>query len=163
LNYAAIELTPDPEGLGLKRIFTLRKEKEMKTAIAIVMALVLATMSGCQSSSPRGGSAFKDEGFKIGVPTFTTEIKQGQAQSVTISLERGKYFKQDVKLQIEASKGISIEPTKVMVKASDKPDVQIRISADNAAAISEYVVSVKGTPETGEPSTTQFNVKVISP
>jgi len=135
----------------------------MKTVITIVMTLVLATVSGCQSSSPRGGSAFKDEGFKIGVPTFTTEIKQGQAQSVTISLERGKYFKQDVKLQIEGSKGISVEPTKVMVKASDKPDVQIRISADNAAAISEYVVSVKGTPETGEPSTTQFNVKVVSP
>jgi hypothetical protein len=141
----------------------LREEYQMKTVITIVMTLVLATVSGCQSSSPRGGSAFTDEGFKVAVPTFTTEIKQGETQSVTISLERGKYFKQDVKLQIEASKGISIEPTKVMVKASDKPDVQIRISADNAAAISEYVVSVKGTPETGESSTTQFNVKVVSP
>ena len=135
----------------------------MKTAITIVMTLILATVYGCQSSSPRGGSAFKDEGFKVAVPTFTTEIKQGQTKNVPISLERGKYFKQDVKLQIEASRGISVDPTKVMVKASDKPDVQIRISADKDAAIGEYSVSVKGTPETGEPSSTQFNVKVVSP
>jgi uncharacterized membrane protein len=132
-------------------------------AITIALTLVLAVVSGCQSSSSRGGSAFKDEGFKIAVPTFTTQIKQGQTQNVTVSVERGKYFKQDVKLQIEASKGISVDPTKVMVKASDRPDVQIRISADKNAAISEYLVSVMGTPETGEPSSTQFNVKVVSP
>jgi uncharacterized membrane protein len=137
----------------------------MKKAIAItvVLTLVLATVSGCQSSSPRGGSAFEDEGFNLAVPTFTTEIKQGQTQNVTISLERGKYFKQDVELRIEAAKGISIYPTKVMVKASDKPDVQIRISASKDSALSEYRVSVMGTPETGQPASTQFNVKVIAP
>jgi uncharacterized membrane protein len=144
-------------------LFNLRKEEQMKTAITIVMTLVLATVYGCQSSSPRGGSAFKDVGFKVAVPAFTTDIKQGQTQNVTISLERGKYFKQDVKLQIEASKGISIDPTKVMVKASDKPDVQIRIAAAQNAALGEYRVSVMGTPETGEPASTQFNVKVVSP
>jgi hypothetical protein len=154
---------PDSEGLVLKYIFILRKVKKMKNAIAIVMALVLATVSGCQSSSPRGGSAFTDEGFKVAVPTLTTEIKQGETQSVTISLERGKYFKQDVKLQIEASKGISIEPTSLVIKASDKPEVQIRIAAAQDAAIGEYSVSVKGTPKTGEPASTAFNVKVVSP
>jgi uncharacterized membrane protein len=147
----------------LKYIFILRKVKKMKNAIAIVMALVLATVSGCQSSSPRGGSAFTDEGFKVAVPTLTTEIKQGETQSVTISLERGKYFKQDVKLQIEVSKGISIEPTSLVIKASDKPETQIRIAAAQNAAIGEYSVSVKGTPKTGEPASTAFNVKVVSP
>jgi uncharacterized membrane protein len=135
----------------------------MKTAITIVMTLVLATVSGCQSSSSSGGSVLKGEGFKIAVPTFATEVKQGEVQSVTVSLERGDYFKQDVKLQIEASKGIGVDPTKVMVKASDKPDVQIRITVPKEAALGEYFVSVKGTPETGEPTSTSFNVKVVSP
>jgi len=132
-------------------------------AITIVLTLVLATVYGCQSSSPRGGGMTKDVGFKIAVPTFSTEIKQGQTQTVTVSLERGDYFKQDVKLQIEASTGISVDPTKVMVKASDKPDVQLRITAPKDAALGVYRVSVKGTPETGEPTSTVFNVEVVSP
>jgi uncharacterized membrane protein len=135
----------------------------MKTAISIVLALALVTMSGCQSSSKQGGGAFKEEGFRVAVPTFTTDVKQGQTQNVTVSVERGKYFKQDVKLHIEGSKGISIDPTKVVVKASEKPDVQIRISADKDAAMGEYKVSVTATPTTGEPASTEFNVKVVAP
>jgi uncharacterized membrane protein len=135
----------------------------MKTAITIVMTLVLATVYGCQSSSPRGGSAFTDEGFKVAVPTFTTEIKQGETLNVTISLERGKYFKQDIKLQIVASKGISVEPASVIIKASDKPDAQLRIAAAQNAALGEYSVSVRGIPKTGESASTAFTVKVVSP
>ena len=135
----------------------------MKTAITIVMTLVLATVYGCQSSSPQGGGMSKDVGFKVAVPTFSTEVKQGQTQSVTVSLERGDYFKQDVKLQIEASKGISVDPTSVIIKASDKPDVQLRIAAAQNAALGEYSVSVRGIPKTGESTSTAFAVKVVSP
>jgi len=156
-------LMSDAEGLVLKDVFILRKVKRMKNAIAVVMTLVLATVYGCQSSSPKGGSVVKGEGFKIAVPTLDTKLKQGETQSVTVSLERGDYFKQDVKLQIEASKGISVEPTSVVIKASDTPDVQLRIAAAQNAAIGEYSVSVKGTPKTGEPASTIFNVKVVSP
>jgi uncharacterized membrane protein len=147
----------------LKYIFTLRKEKEMKNAIAVAMTLVLATVCGCQSNSPRGGSVVKGEGFKIAVPTLDTKLKQGETQSVTVSLERGDYFKQDVKLQIEASKGISVNPTSVIIKASDTPDVQIKITVPNDAAFGEYSVSVKGIPKTGESTSTAFTVKVVSP
>ncbi len=94
---------------------------------------------------------------------FNTEIKQGQTQSVTVSLERGDYFKQDVKLQIEAFTGISVEPTSVIIKASDKPDVQLRIAAPQNAALGEYGIRVLGTPETGEPTSTVFTVRVVSP
>ncbi len=135
----------------------------MKAVITIVLTLVLATVYGCQSNSPKGGSVVKGEGFKIAVPTLDTKIKQGETQSVTVSLERGDYFKQDVKLQIEASKGISVEPTSVVIKASDTPDVQLRIAAAQNSALGEYSVSVKGTPKTGESTSTAFTVKVVSP
>jgi uncharacterized membrane protein len=133
----------------------------MKSAIAMV--LVLAVVSGCHSSSERGGGMTKDVGFKIVVPTFSTEVKQGETRNVTISLARGDYFKQDVKLQINTSKGISVEPTKVLVKASDTPDVQLQISAAKDASLGSYQVSVKGTPTTGEPTSTEFNVTVATP
>jgi uncharacterized membrane protein len=135
----------------------------MKKVIMIAVTLALATVLGCYSSSEKGGSVLKGEGFKIAVPTFDIEIKQGETQSVSISLERGESFKQDVKLIIKAAKGISVEPTDVMVKASDKPEVQLRITVPKDAALGAYSISVKGTPKTGEPTSTEFNMKVITP
>jgi uncharacterized membrane protein len=135
----------------------------MKNVITIVLMLAMAAMYGCQSSSPRGGGMTKDVGFKIAVPTFSTEIKQGQAQNVMVSLERGDYFKQDVKLQIKTSTGISVDPTSVVIKANDKPDVQLKIAAVQNAALGEYRVSVMGIPETGESTSTAFTVRVVAP
>ena len=103
------------------------------------------------------------EGFKIGTPTFDTKIKQGEIASVTLSLQRGELFKRDVTLEMKASKGISVEPTKVLVKASEKPDVNLRITAPKDAALGEYKVFVKGTPATGEPTSTEITVKVVAP
>ena len=134
----------------------------MKTAITIVMALVLTALFGCQTS-PQGGGMSRDEGFKIAVPTFTTEVKQGELQTVTVSLHRGEYFKRDVKLEIRPSKGISVDPTHALVKGSDNPDVQLRITAAKNADLGEYRVYVKGTPESGESTSVDFNVKVVAP
>jgi uncharacterized membrane protein len=135
----------------------------MRTAITIVMTLALAAISGCQSSSPRGGSRAKDEGFKISVPALGTDVKQGEVRAVTVSLHRGEYFKQEVKLQIQASEGISVEPTDVLVKASESPDVQLRITTTKNTALGTYRVSVNATPKTGKPTSTAFTVKVVAP
>jgi uncharacterized membrane protein len=135
----------------------------MKNAITIVLTLTLMVLFGCESSSPRGGGMTKDVGFKIATPTFSTDIKQGQSQNITVSLERGDNFKQDVKLEIESSKGISIEPTSVIIKSSDKPEVQLKIAAAQNAALGEYRVSVKGIPKTGESTSMEFKMKVIAP
>ena len=132
----------------------------MKTVMTIVMTLALTAALGCES--PRGGG-MSGEGFKIAVPTFDTKVKQGDRQTVTVSLHRGEAFKRDVTLQIKAAKGISVEPTDVLVKGSDTPDVQLQITAPSDAAIGEYRVYVKGTPATGEPTSMEFKVKVVAP
>jgi uncharacterized membrane protein len=135
-----------------------------KKTLTIVLMLTQAVLYGCQSSSsPRGGGMTKDVGFKIVVPNFTREIKQSETQNITVSLERGDYFKQDVQLQIQASKGIDVEPTSVLIKSSDRPEAQLRIAVPKDASIGEYIVYVKGIPETGEPTSTVFTVKVVSP
>jgi uncharacterized membrane protein len=135
----------------------------MKKVIMIAVTLALVTVLGCYSSSEKGGSVLKGEGFRIAVPTFDVDLKQGETKSVAISIERGESFKQDVQLMIKAAKGIGIAPTDVMVKASDKPDVALMITVPKDAALGVYKVSVKGTPKTGEPTSTEFDVKVISP
>ena len=135
----------------------------MKTASLFVTMLALAVVSGCQSAGPRGGGVSKDEGFKIAVPTFETAVKQGELQTVAVSIQRGEFFKRDVKLQIKASKGIGVDPTNITVKASDKPDVQLRITATKDAALGEYRIYVTGTPDTGQPTSAEFKVKVVAP
>ncbi len=135
----------------------------MKTAIAIVVTLAVAAVLGCQSTSPRGGGMAQDEGFQIVVPTSAPELKQGEVQTVAVSLQRGELFKRDVKLEIKPSKGISVDPTHAVVKASAKPEVQLRITAAKDAAIGEYRVYVKGTPATGEATQVEFVVKVVAP
>jgi uncharacterized membrane protein len=134
------------------------------TVIATVVTLILAAVSS-GADSPKGGSVVKGESFKIAVPTFDTKIKQGETQSVTITIERGDSFKQDVTLKLTLAKGegITFDPAKTTVKASDKPDAQIKITVPKNAALGDYKVSVTGTPATGEPATVEFNVKVIAP
>lgn len=135
----------------------------MKAAIAIVMTLAVACFFGCQSASPRGGGMAQDESFKIVVPSTDTVIKQGEIQTVAVTLQRGETFKRDVKLEIRPSKGISVDPTTALIKASDKPDLQLRITAAKNAALGEYRVYVKGTPESGEPTSVELGVKVVAP
>jgi len=135
----------------------------MKMVITFVTTLALAVVSGCQSAGPRGGGVSRDEGFKIAVPTFQTDVKQGELQTIAVSIQRGEYFKRDVKLEIKASKGIGVAPTNIMVKASDKPDVQLRITAAKDAALGEYRIYVMGTPDTGHPTSAEFKVKVVAP
>ena len=132
-------------------------------AITIVLTLVLAAVSNGKDS-PKGGSVGKGEGFKIDVPS-KTKIKQGETQTVTIKLQRGKSFKQDVTLEIKLSEGqgITFDPAKVVVKASNEPDVQLKITAPENTALGEYKVSVTGTPTTGEPTSVEFKVKVVAP
>ena len=131
-------------------------------AIAIVLTMVLAAISS-GTSSPKGGSVAKGEGFKINVPTFDVKAKQGEIEVVTIKLKRGEFLKKDVTLDITVDKGISIEPAKIVVKASDKSEVDLTIKIPKAAALGGYTVEVKGTPTTGEPTSVQFTVKVVAP
>jgi uncharacterized membrane protein len=130
--------------------------------MAMVMALVLTAVVGCQSSGARGGSASTDEGFRIAVPRMDTDIKQGELQTVTTSVNRGDYFKRDVTLDITTSEGLKVEPSKVLVKASAGPDVQLRLTAARNAAVGDYRVHVKGTPAEGEPTSAEFTVTVVA-
>jgi len=131
-------------------------------AITIILTLVLAAISNGKNS-PKGGSVGKGEGFKIDVPTFDMKVKQGETQSISIKLQRGESFKQDIELQIEAAKGISVNPAKIIVKASDNPEVQLTITVPKDAAFGKYKISVTGTPTTGKSTSVEFKVKVVVP
>jgi hypothetical protein len=92
-----------------------------------------------------------------------SDIKQGDTQTVKLTLQRGDFFKQEVKLYIKTTAGITVDPTSVTVQASDKPDVEVRISAAKDAPLVDCHVYVTAVPTTGEPSTATFDMKVVAP
>lgn len=135
----------------------------MKTAMAITIVATLALVAAVGCMSPRGGGMSEDAGFKISVPTFTTEVKQGDRQTIGVTLHRGKFFKENVRLQANASNGIAITPTDVLVKAGDTAEVPLQIAVPKDAAFGEYRIFVKGTPETGQSASIEIKVKVVAP
>ncbi|OGV48021.1 MAG: hypothetical protein A2X49_13360 [Lentisphaerae bacterium GWF2_52_8] len=133
----------------------------MKTLITLFMMLGLITASGCWHTSKQGGTAPVNEEFSITVPSSCT-VKQGVETNITVSLNRGADFKRDLQLDLKAD-GISLTPSSILVKASDKPEVKIKITAANTAALGDYRVSVKGTPTSGKSASIEFTVKVVAP
>jgi uncharacterized membrane protein len=125
----------------------------MKTAIMLGMTLALAFLFSCGA----------DDEFKINVPFFTKDIKQGELLTFVVSLQRGPLFKRDITLTVTIPKGINVSPSNTTVKAEDKADVQFQISAPSDAALGDYTIVVVGTPTTGELRSVDFKVKVVSP
>ena len=135
----------------------------MRSAAFVGMALVLMVVGGCLASKPHGGGSAVHERFRVVVPQGSTQVQQGNTESVRVSLDRGQSFKRDVTLGISSSEGITIEPTRVLIRASDRPEAQVRITAARDAAIGTYRVNINATPATGESTSAMFNVDVVSP
>ena len=135
----------------------------MKKLLTAATVFGLAILAGCEVSSPRGGGMTRSDGFNIVVPRPIIELQQGAIQTVEVSVLRGDQFKQDVKLELRPTSGITVEPKSVVVKASASPDAQIRVSAPKDTALGDYRVTVTGTPTSGESTIAEFRVKVIAP
>ena len=103
----------------------------------------------------------QDKKFSISVPTHST-VKQGESIPINISLNRGSFFKNDVQLMIR-SEGLVITPDVILIKANEKPEAQLQISAAREAALGEYHVDIKATPTAGGTTSTKFTVKVVAP
>jgi len=121
--------------------------------------IAAAALTGCTKSSEEGGRAGNDT-FRIGVPAMATDVKQGELQTVHLTLERGAGFKQRVNLEVKAPAGIQVEPSGATVEPGDKGDVQLKITAAKDAPIGEHKILVKGTPDKGEPTETEFKITI---
>ena len=129
--------------------------------VFVGVLIAAAALTGCSKSSEKGGGAGSDT-FKIVVPTMTGNVKQGELQTVRVTLERGDGFKQKVKLELKAPAGIEVDPKDTTVQPGDKGDVQVKITAAKDASLGEHKIMVKGTPDKGEPTETEFKITVAA-
>jgi uncharacterized membrane protein len=131
----------------------------MKRLITVLLAAFLLTPLACNKSD-RGGGADARSGFKISAPVLATSVKQGDRETVKLTLDRGKEFKSDVKLKVSAPKGLKVDLATTEIKASDAAEVSVTITADKDAPLGEHTVTVTGTPEKGASATVDFKVSV---
>jgi hypothetical protein len=98
--------------------------------------------------------------FSLDVPNLATKVKQGEAKEVTIGLDRGKNFDQDVNLKFEdLPTGVTIEPASPTIKHGEK-DAKVTVHAADDAAIGDFTVKVVGHPNKGENAANTFKLTV---
>jgi hypothetical protein len=142
----------------------------------ISSAIISLAVAGCTKESTPAGPGAKtnttttttersyrepdsDRTFTLKVPAGTTNIKRGDRESVTISLNRGRDFKEVVTLKFSPPIGITVEPTEVQLKA-DQSEAKVMLDVADEAAVGEKVIDVTATPATGKPASMSMKVKV---
>ena len=136
----------------------------MTRIASVLTALALGALVGCNTSPTGGGGSAgqkRSASFKISAPVTSTDLKQGETQTVKIDVDKGSDFKEDVALAVEAPKGITVEPSSKTVKAGEKgDDIEFKVTAAKDAPLGDHNVKVTGTPKTGTPTSVEFKVTV---
>ena len=126
--------------------------------VLVAGLIAMVALVGCKKSESGGMAG--TETFKVVVPAMSTDVKQGEVQTARVSVERGAGFKQSVKLEVKAPTGLQVDPESITVKPGDKADVQLTITAAKDAPLGDQKIMVKGTPDTGDFTATEFKVTV---
>jgi uncharacterized membrane protein len=148
----------------------------MKSLATPLLCATLAVSFGCtpNKSAPGGpaapgssshtAAASSADKFTISAPSGTTDIKQGTTKEITISINRGKDFKQNVKLTVSTdAQGLTVKPDTTEIMSSDTSTSKtFTLQAAKDAALGEHKITVKGTPTTGTSTEQSFNVKITS-
>src|SRR5262245_26023667 len=125
-------------------IFSERKATMKSLCVGLLVAAV-AIFTGCNFKSTSGGPGATDSSsnskpqfgqpensFKLSPPNLATRLKQGENKEVTISINRGKNFDQDVTLKFEGlPDGVTIDPSSPTIKHGDKEAKVTVKAADN--------------------------------
>jgi uncharacterized membrane protein len=130
----------------------------MKRLFVGALAVALLAAGGCIWSN--SGGTGKADSFTLAGPPRTTALKQGETQTVKITVQRGTDFKQAVKLTADKPpQGVKVEFIPADVKPGDR-EAEMKITADKDAAVGEHAIVVKGAPESGSGQSVDVKVKV---
>jgi hypothetical protein len=124
------------------------------------LAAFSVALCGCGSSGSTGGTPGTKETFTLKSSDRSIALKQGDRQTVKLTVDRSSGFKQAVKLDATVPKGVKAEFGSKTVAAADAADVTLTVEADKDAAIGEHKIHVTATPEKGDPSVLDVVVKV---
>jgi len=101
--------------------------------------------------------------FKLAVPLLATAVKQGEVQTIKVSIDRDNGYQQAVKLEVKAPTGLKIDPESATIKPGDKGEVQLTITAAKDAPLGDQKVIIKGTPDKGQTMEKEYTITVKAP
>ena len=130
-----------------------------KTLIVALVAMV--AFVGCKKSEE--GGRIGNDTFRLSVPILPTFVKQGEVQTARVSVDRGEGFNQQVKLEVKVPAGLQVDPSSTVVQLGDKGEVQLKITAAKDAPLGNQKIMIKGTPDKGESTETEFQITVTAP
>jgi uncharacterized membrane protein len=133
----------------------------MKKLLAVTAAAVLALSPvACSNQSPEGGAPGTNNSFKLTGPTIKPSIKQGDTETVKISISRDKDFRQAVKLDVKAPDKITADLDRTTVKDGESTDLNLKVHPAADAPPGDHTITITGKPENGQPTTLQVTVNV---
>jgi uncharacterized membrane protein len=115
--------------------------------------------AGCNTSP--GGIPGTDDSFKLEGGKTPISIKQGDSQSVKITVDRGKNFHKSVRLSAEPAEKITASFDRDLVKDGEPQDVNVKIHPAEDAPPGDYTVTLTGSSDTGSPARLRLAVKVV--
>jgi uncharacterized membrane protein len=104
-------------------------------------------------------TADKTETFTLSVPSTKTDVKQGEQDEVTISIDRGSNFNESVKLEFKAPEGVVVKPPMAEIPPTEN-NAKVTIEATPEAPVGDQSVEVTAIPETGKSVSARIPIQI---
>ena len=137
-----------------------------------VTLMLVLTLVGCSQESPSGGPGAKSnttrndgtpenraDTFRVTVPSTAIHVTQGKREEVSIGLDRGRDFAQNVKLKFDVPKGLKVVPSDAMIK-SGETKTNVFVEAADDATVGRHPITVTGIPDQGKSAAISMDVDV---
>lgn len=108
-------------------------------------------------------AADSEDTFTLDLPNFSTDLKQGETEIVSVGIAREDKFDDEVTLEFQnLPKGVTIDPAKPTIKQGDK-EAKVTVKAAADAALGDHAIKVIGHPTKGKDATNELNITVSKP
>ncbi len=133
--------------------------------------LMMVACAGCSQAIPGGPGVTKppqrqpaygeaDNTFNLSVPHMSTTLHQGESKEVSIGIDRGKNFDEDVTLTFaDGPKGVTLDSAEpVIMHGATEAKVMLKATSD--ASLGDFTVKLTGHPTKGGDATNEFKITV---
>lgn len=143
----------------------------MKRSSFGLLAMAIVAGAGCGQATPGGPGVTNppqnqpaygeaDKTFNLSVPRMSTTVHQGGAKEVSIGIERGKNFQEDVALKFaDGPKGVTLSSANPIILHGDT-EAKVTLKATDDAALGDFTVKVTGHPTKGGDATNELKITV---
>ncbi len=143
----------------------------MKNIFTAALLGVSLTLAGCDDGTSGGPGASNppseqkalgqsDNTFSLNTPMMATKLAQGETAIVSIGINRGDNFSEDVSLKLTGlPDGLTLDPASPLITNSDK-EAAFTLKAADDAALGDFTVVITGHPTNGADAVAEMKVSV---